>query len=50
MYCKVLEEIDYLKDLRIDDSIILKLILMKQDGKVWTGLIWFMIRDRDSAE
>jgi hypothetical protein len=39
-----------LKDLRIDERIILKLILKKQDGKVWTGFIWFMIGESGSAE
>jgi len=30
-----------LEDLGVDWRIILKLIIMKWDGKLWTGLIWF---------
>jgi hypothetical protein len=30
----------HLKDLHVDGRIILRCILQKQDGMVWTGLIW----------
>jgi hypothetical protein len=29
--------------LGVDESILLKLLLQKLDGKAWTGLIWFRI-------
>jgi hypothetical protein len=34
---------DYLEDLDIDGSIILKRMLEKWGGKVWTGFIWLRI-------
>jgi hypothetical protein len=41
----------YLEDQDIGGWIILKWILERQDGVVWTGLIWFRIRPvEDSCE
>jgi len=37
-------EIDYLVDLGIDGTIILKLILKRWDGEAYTGLIWLRMR------
>jgi len=34
---------DHLENINVDESIILKCILKKWDGKAWTGLIWFRI-------
>jgi hypothetical protein len=31
---------DHLEDLGVDEKITSEWILGKQDGKVWTGLIW----------
>jgi hypothetical protein len=33
----------HLKGLGIEESIILRLMLKKQDGKVWAGLLWLSI-------
>jgi hypothetical protein len=40
---EILKGIDHLEDLGIDGKIILKLILRKQGGKVWTGFVWLRI-------
>jgi hypothetical protein len=37
------------KDISIDGMIILKLILKKEGGRVWTGLIWLRIRTGEVA-
>jgi hypothetical protein len=37
------ERIDYVKDLGVNGKIILKWILGKQGGKIWTGCIWLRI-------
>jgi hypothetical protein len=37
------KERDHYEDLDISGSIILKWILERQDGVVWTGLIWLSI-------
>jgi hypothetical protein len=37
------EKLDYLEDLGVDESIILKWILSKSVGRAWTGLMWFRI-------
>ena len=34
---------DYLEDLGIDGTIILKLFFKRQYGEAWTGLIWLWI-------
>jgi hypothetical protein len=34
---------DYSEDLSIDERIILKWILGKYGGKLWTGCVWFRI-------
>jgi hypothetical protein len=34
---------NHLEDLRINERIISKCILEKQDGKLWIGLIWLSI-------
>ena len=36
-------ERDYLEDLGIDGTIILKCILKKYDVRSWTGLVWLKI-------
>lgn len=38
-----LKETDYLKDLGVGGRIILKGVLNKQAGVMWTGFIWFRI-------
>jgi hypothetical protein len=46
--CRILvgsqKERDHLEDLHIGGRIILNLILERQDGVIWTGVIWLMIR------
>jgi hypothetical protein len=37
-------KLDNSEDLGIGERIILKYILRKQGGQVWTGCIWLMIR------
>jgi hypothetical protein len=39
-------ERDHLEDLGVD-SIMLKWIFKKYDGKAWTGLVWLRIRTAD---
>jgi hypothetical protein len=38
------KESDHLKDLDIKRAIILKLMLKKWDGRVWTVFIWIRVR------
>jgi hypothetical protein len=37
------KERDHLEDLDVDGRIILKEILKKEGGKMWTGVIWLVI-------
>jgi hypothetical protein len=37
------KERDHREDLDVDGRTIFKWILEKYDGKIWIGLIWFMI-------
>jgi hypothetical protein len=43
-YVEKLKERDYLKDLRVDDRIVLKQMLKKQAARVWTELPCLRIR------
>jgi hypothetical protein len=38
-----LKETDHMAELGVDRNIILKWILKIQEGRVWTGLIWFSL-------
>jgi hypothetical protein len=47
VYCVLVgnpEEKDNLEGTGVDERIILKWILKKYDGRVWTGFIWLRIR------
>jgi hypothetical protein len=41
-----MEEGDHLEDLGIDGKIILKSILKKECGRIWTGFIWLWMGAR----
>jgi hypothetical protein len=38
-----LKERDHLEDIHIDGRIILKLILQKSNGRIWTEFSWFRV-------
>ena len=40
--CRHLKE-DHLEELRVDGRRVLKWFLKKEDGRLWTGLIWLRI-------
>jgi hypothetical protein len=42
--CENQKERDHKEDLDVDERIIIKWILERQDGLVWTELIWLRIR------
>jgi hypothetical protein len=43
VWCINLKNKDYLVELGIDGRTILTWVLVKYDGRVWPGLIWFRI-------
>jgi hypothetical protein len=46
-WCGNLREIEHLQTLGLDESVILRLIIIYWDGLAWTGLIWLRIRIGD---
>lgn len=44
------KKIEHLEDLGVPESIILKSVLKKQDGRAWAGLVWLSIETRAGLE